>query len=111
MTDLVSIITPMYNSEDFIEETIQSVIYQSYEKWEMLIIDDGSIDNSINIVKGYAENDKRIKLIEKEKNQGAAIARNIGIKKSIGRYIAFLDSDDLWMSTKLEDQIIFMTNN
>ena len=53
MTDLVSIITPMYNSEDFIEETIQSVIYQSYEKWEMLIIDDGSIDNSINIVKGY----------------------------------------------------------
>lgn len=111
MTDLVSIITPMYNSEAYIEETIKSVIHQSYEKWEMLIIDDGSIDNSINIVKGYVKRDKRIKLIEKEKNQGAAIARNIGIKESIGRYIAFLDSDDLWMSTKLEDQIIFMTNN
>ena len=111
MTDLVSIITPMYNSEAYIEETIKSVIDQSYEKWEMLIIDDGSIDNSINIVKGYMEGDKRIKLIEKEKNQGAAIARNIGIKESIGRYIAFLDSDDLWMSTKLEDQIIFMANN
>ena len=67
MTDLVSIITPMYNSEDFIEETIQSVINQSYEKWEMLIIDDGSIDNSINIVKGYVERDNRIKLIKKEK--------------------------------------------
>ena len=90
MTDLVSIITPMYNSEDFIEETIQSVINQSFEKWEMLIIDDGSIDNSISIVKDYVENDKRIKLIEKEKNQGAAITRNIGIKESIGRYIACL---------------------
>ena len=81
MTDLVSIITPMYNSEAFIEETIKSVIHQSYEKWEMLIIDDGSIDNSINIVKHYVERDKRIKLIEKEKNQGAAIARNIGIRE------------------------------
>ena len=111
MTDLVSIITPMYNSEAYIEETIKSVIDQSYDKWEMLIIDDGSIDNSINIVKGYVKRDKRIKLIEKEKNQGAAITRNIGIKESIGRYIAFLDSDDLWMPTKLEDQIIFMTNN
>ncbi len=67
MTDLVSIITPMYNSEAYIEETIKSVIHQSYEKWEMLIIDDGSIDNSINIVKGYVERDNRIKLIEKRK--------------------------------------------
>ena len=74
-------------------------------------INNNSFDNSISIVKDYVENDKRIKLIEKEKNQGAAIARNIGIKESSGRYIAFLDSDDLWISTKLEDQINFMTNN
>ena len=100
-----------YNYGEYIEKAIKSVLDQTYENFELLIIDDGSIDNSINIVKGYVENDRRIKLIEKEKNQGAAIARNIGIKESVGRYIAFLDSDDLWMLTKLEDQIIFMKNN
>ena len=111
MNDLVSIITPMYNSENFIEDTIQSVIKQTYERWEMLIIDDGSIDNSIEKVNRYAINDKRIKLVIKEKNQGAALARNLGIKEATGRYIAFLDSDDLWVPTKLEDQITFMKEN
>ena len=108
---LVSIITPAYNSSKFIEETIKSVLNQTYNNWELLITDDFSTDNTIEIIESYAENDSRIKLFKLEKNSGAAIARNNSILNSKGRFIAFLDSDDLWIHNKLELQIRFMINN
>ena len=101
----VSIITPSYNSERYISETIDSVINQTYENWEMLIIDDSSTDNSINIISDYCSSENRIKLIKLEENGGAAVARNRGIKEAEGRFIAFLDSDDLWHPEKLEKQL------
>ena len=106
MNNLVSIITPSYNSSRFIEECVGSVISQTYDNWELLIVDDYSIDNSLQILKKY--NDKRIQLIELDKNVGAAKARNVAIRKAKGKYIAFLDSDDLWEPQKLEKQISFM---
>jgi len=105
---LVSIITPTYNSEKFISETIKSVLNQTYTNWELLITDDLSTDNTVAIVESHAKNDSRIKLFKLEKNSGAAIARNNSINNSRGRYIAFLDSDDLWLLNKLELQIEFM---
>ncbi len=109
--DLVSIVTPTYNCGKFITETIESVIEQTYKNWEMIIVDDCSKDNTQEIVKKYLKNDKRIKYIKFEKNQGAAIARNTAIREAKGRYIAFLDSDDLWSKDKLEKQINFMNKN
>ena len=109
--DLVSIVTPTYNCGKFITETIESVIGQTYKNWEMIIVDDCSKDNTQEIVKKYLKNDKRIKYIKFEKNQGAAIARNTAIREAKGRYIAFLDSDDLWSKDKLEKQINFMKKN
>ena len=111
MSDLVTVITPMYNSGKYIEETLNSVISQTYENWELFIIDDGSSDNCVELVSDFKKNDDRIKLIINEENQGAAISRNIGIRAANGRYIAFLDSDDLWVPTKLEEQINFMSQN
>ena len=111
MSDLVSIITPMFNSSKYIEETLKSVINQTYKNWELFIIDDGSSDNCVELVNGFKNFDDRIKLITNEINQGAAKSRNIGIRKANGRYIAFLDSDDLWVPTKLEEQISFMSKN
>ena len=108
MNNLVSIITPSYNSSKYIRETIKSVLSQSYSNWEMIIIDDCSIDNSIEIIKGYSEKDNRIKLIRMTKNSGPAIARNKGIEMAKGKYIAFLDADDLWLPQKIEKQIQFM---
>ncbi len=95
MNKLVSIITPCYNSEKFISETIMSVKSQTYVNWEMLITDDGSTDNSISIIKNFIESDDRIKLFS-IKNSGPAIARNNSIKRASGKYLAFIDSDDLW---------------
>ncbi len=106
--NLVSIITPSYNSEDFISETIKSVLSQTYQNWEMIIIDDCSNDGSVGLIKKNCEKDNRIILIEQKKNIGAGEARNIGLKKANGRYIAFLDSDDCWLPNKLEIQINFM---
>ena len=111
MSDLVSIITPMYNSGKYIEETLKSVVSQTHKNWELFIIDDGSSDNCIELVNEFKKIDNRIKLIINKENQGAAISRNIGIRKANGRYIAFLDSDDLWIPTKLEEQINFMSKN
>lgn len=108
---LVSIVTPLYNSEKYIEETILSVLAQTYENWEMLIIDDCSIDNGPNIVKKYIEQDERIKYLKLEKNSGAAVSRNKAIELAEGEYIAFLDSDDLWKKEKLEKQVKFMKEN
>jgi len=110
MKKLVSIITPCYNSSKYIEETIKSVQSQSYENWEMLITDDGSTDNSIELIERLQMEDKRIQLF-KSQNSGAAVARNNSIKMANGHYLAFLDSDDLWTSEKLEAQIHFMESN
>jgi len=111
MNILVSIITPSFNSSEFIESTIQSIILQSYKNWELLIIDDCSIDNSIEVINKYVSNDQRIKLVSLEHNSGAAVARNIGIQQAKGRFIAFLDSDDSWHPDKLKMQINFMLKN
>lgn len=111
MMDKVSIIIPVYNSQKFIRETIQSIINQSYNNFEAIIIDDCSSDESLNIIKRNFKNDKRIKIIKLNKNHGAAYSRNVGIKRASGRYIAFLDSDDLWDQKKLELQIKFMKDN
>lgn len=108
---LVSIITPLYNCEKYIEETIQSVINQTYKNWEMIIIDDCSKDNGVKIVEKYQKLDDRIKLYRNETNLGGAGTRNKCIEKAKGKYIAFLDSDDLWKNEKLKKQINFMEKN
>lgn len=107
----VSIITPLYNSEEFIEETIKSVLNQTYKNWDMIITDDNSTDRGLEIVKKYSQKDSRIKYMKLEKNSGAAVCRNLSIKEARGKYIAFLDSDDVWKNDKLEKQIEFMEKN
>ena len=111
MEPLVSIITPSYNSKEFIGETIESVLNQTYKNWEMLIVDDCSTDNTSEIIREYAQKDSRIKYLKNEKNSGPAISRNIGIEKAEGKYISFLDSDDFWDKAKLKYQIEFMEKN
>lgn len=108
MSYLVSIITPSYNSSNFIERTIKSLLSQSYQNWELIIIDDCSTDNSCDVIQKYADQDNRIQLIKLKKNSGAAVARNTGIEHASGRFIAFLDSDDTWHPEKLHKQINFM---
>ena len=108
---MVSIITPSYNSEQFISQTIDSVLAQTYENWELIIIDDCSIDNSNKIIEAHMQRSEKIKLILLKNNSGPAIARNKGIEQAKGRYIAFLDSDDLWMPEKLSKQLTFMQKN
>ncbi len=105
---LVSIITPSYNSSKFISQTIQSVLNQSLSDWEMIIVDDCSSDNSIEVVNSFVMQDSRIKLIKLFKNSGPAAARNKAIDVAFGRYIAFLDSDDLWLPNSLERRLSFM---
>lgn len=109
--NLVSIITPNYNCGRFIAQTIESVLLQTYSQWEMLIVDDCSNDNSYEIALAYAAKDNRIKVIRNEKNSGAAVSRNKALELAQGEFIAFLDSDDLWMPDKLEKQIAFMREN
>ncbi|BDA01582.1 glycosyltransferase family 2 protein [Vibrio cholerae] len=108
---LVSIITPSYNCAKTVHKTIQSVQAQTYPHWEMIIVDDCSTDNSVEILNGYAKQDPRIRVIARKWNAGPAIARNVAIEESKGRFIAFLDSDDSWHPTKLEKQIQFMLDN
>jgi teichuronic acid biosynthesis glycosyltransferase TuaG len=98
----------MYNSETFISDTIFSVINQTYNNWELLLIDDGSNDKTLESVNLVTTKNSKIKLFKNETNQGAAIARNKGIEAAKGEYIAFLDADDLWKPEKLERQIAFM---
>lgn len=107
----VSIITPIYNCEKFLPKTIECVINQTYTDWEMLLVDDCSPDNSAKIIKKYAKDDNRIKYFKLDKNSGAAIARNKALEESKGRFIAYLDADDLWKSEKLEKQVEFMLKN
>lgn len=107
--NLVSIITPLYNGERFVAQTIESVLAQTYPYWEMLIINDGSTDNSGQIALQYAEHDNRIQVITQH-NAGSAAARNNGIRRANGRYIALLDADDLWEPNFLEAQISLLHN-
>lgn len=109
MSDLVSIIMPSYNTAQYITETIQSVIDQTYHNWELIIVDDCSTDNT-DIVVGKIK-DPRIRYIKNEKNSGAAVSRNRALREANGRWVAFLDSDDLWKPEKLEKQICFMMKN
>ena len=111
MKELVSIIMPSYNSDQFIEETIKSIFAQTYENWELILVDDCSTDNSIAYIEPIVATDKRINFIKLVKNSGPAIARNRAIKQAKGRYIAFLDSDDIWMPEKLSKQLTFMQKN
>src|SRR5699024_3337644 len=108
---LVSIITPAYNSARFIHEAIESVLAQTYTNWEMIIVDDCSTDDTMEIVQTYAEKDARIKLYQLEENSGSGVARNRAMDESQGRFIAFLDSDDVWMPEKLTRQMAFMLDN
>ena len=104
--DLISIIIPVYNTEKFLDETINTVLNQTYKNFELILVNDGSKDKSVGVIKKY--NDKRIKLIDNKNNKGAALSRNDGIRKAKGRYICFLDADDLWNKEKLEKQINFI---
>lgn len=106
---LISIVTPCYNASEFISQTIESVLSQSYSDWEMIIVDDHSTDQSADIVKSYSDKDDRIVLLSTERNTGSpAIPRNIGIDNSKGKYIALLDADDIWYPNKLADQLSLM---
>lgn len=109
--ELVSIITPTYNSEKFISETLMSIINQTYSNWELLITDDNSSDSTVNIINDFIVKDKRIKLFQLNKNSGAGVARNNSIYYAQGKYISFCDSDDQWKENKLELQIEFMKRN
>ena len=111
MEKLVSIIMPTYNCGRFIADSIKSVQAQTYKNWELLIVDDCSLDNTLDIVKKIQITDKRIRLFQNKDNSGAAVSRNVALKEAKGRWIAFLDSDDLWEPLKLERQIKFMEDN
>ena len=111
MDDLISIITPSFNSEKFISDAIHSVQKQSYLNWEMIIVDDFSTDKTVIIIQEFLLKDNRIKLFKLDKNCGTGFARNFGLNKSKGRYIAFLDADDLWKSEKLAIQIDYLITN
>ncbi len=109
MGELVSVIMPSYNTGRFIEETIESVLAQTYQNWELIIVDDCSTDNTDEVVRPYLS-DGRIRWLKNDTNSGAAVSRNRALREARGRWIAFLDSDDLWEPRKLEKQIAFMQN-
>ncbi|MBG9980852.1 glycosyltransferase family 2 protein [Facklamia sp. DSM 111018] len=106
--NLISIITPVYNAERFIEDTIKSVQQQTYQNWELILVDDCSQDNSRIMIEKYVAIDSRFKLISLKENLGAAEARNKGLDIAKGRFIAFIDSDDCWHREKLSRQLAFM---
>lgn len=109
MEEKVSIIVPVYNAEKYIDETIRSVMEQDYQNWELLLVENGSTDNSLARIRAY--DDPRIRVIEAESNVGAAGARNLGMKEAEGVYAGYLDADDLWEPDKLSSQIAFMKEN
>ena len=108
---LVSIITPSWNCAKFLEETIKSIQGQTYQNWEILFQDDCSTDNTRELVASLSAKDDRIKYECNAQNSGAAITRNNALRRAKGRWIAFLDSDDLWLPSKLEHQLKFMVDN
>ena len=101
----VSVIIPSYNSGKFLNEAIESVVNQTYKNLEIIIVNDGSIDETEKIAKEWQEKDKRIRYLKHQKNRGLGAARNTGIKNSQGEYIAFLDADDIWLPQKIEIQL------
>lgn len=111
MSALISIITPLYNSEAFIAKTIHSILNQTHTNWELILIDDNSQDQTIAIVTSFVNQNPNIKLLQNKENVGAALSRNKGIEEAKGDYIAFLDADDLWKPEKLEKQLSFMEAN
>jgi teichuronic acid biosynthesis glycosyltransferase TuaG len=108
MVSSVSIIMPAFNCQNFISKSILSVIGQTHKNWELIIVDDRSTDDTVHVINDLAKTDKRICLITNDKNEGAAVCRNKAIKYANGKYVAFLDSDDLWNFDKLEIQIKYM---
>jgi len=110
MNDLVSIIMPSYNTGKYIAESIESVQKQTYKNWELIVVDDCSTDDTDKVVWPYLV-DTRIRYLKNKKNSGAAVSRNRALREAKGKWIAFLDSDDLWMPEKLEKQIGFMERN
>ena len=110
-TEQCSIIMPAYNSKKYIAEAIESVLKQTYTHWELLIVNDCSTDNTEQIIKSYHQKETRIKLINQKENQGVANARNTGIQNAKGKYIAFLDADDIWQEEKLQKQIQILQNS
>lgn len=111
MKDLVSIVMPSYNCGEYVEETIRSVQAQTYKNWEIIFMDDCSTDDTVKTVMDLREKDTRIRLYQNKGNMGAAISRNNALKEVKGKWIAFLDSDDLWEPSKLEKQVKFMEEN
>ena len=109
MNELVSIIMPSYNTAQYISDSINSVLSQTYDNWELIIVDDCSTDNSIEVISSFE--DSRIILLKNKNNSGAALSRNYALKEAKGKWIAFLDSDDVWVPEKLEKQIAFMEEN
>lgn len=109
--ELVSIITPVYNAEKYLKQTIESVQKQTYQNYELILVDDKSTDNSLEIIKQYAKENDKIKYYKLEQNSGTAIARNKALNMSKGRFIAYLDADDKWKNDKLEKQINYMVKN
>jgi len=109
--EFISIITPTYNSSLYIAETIKSIISQTHDNWELILVDDFSNDNTVSIIESFISLDNRIKLIENTENKGAAFTRNTAILESKYSYLAFLDSDDIWVKEKLEKQLFFMKSN
>ena len=107
---LVSVVMPSYNTAKYITESIESVLAQTYPYWELIIVDDCSTDDTDSVVAKYLS-DSRIRYLKNEKNSGAAISRNYALREAKGRWIAFLDSDDVWLPEKLETQIAFMLDN
>lgn len=111
MNDLVSIIIPVYNSEKYIRETLNSVLAQTYRNWELEITDDCSTDRTAEIIQEYVDKDNRIHYWRLNNNSGAGAARNNSIRRARGRFLAFIDGDDWWYPTKLEEQLSFMVEN
>ncbi len=111
MSLLVSVIMPTYNSAGTVVESIQSVLSQTYKNWELIIVDDRSTDNTWQVIQTYADKYDNIRIYQNKENLGAGASRNFAIKKARGRFIAFLDSDDLWTEDKLAEQIPFMLKN
>lgn len=102
---MISVVMPVYNASHFIGKAVESVLSQTYQNIELIMVDDCSKDNSLEIARSYQERDHRIRILEQKKNQGVAKARNRGILEAQGDYIALIDSDDIWVSTKLEKQL------
>lgn len=113
MNELVSIIVPVYNVEKYIRETCESVVRQTYEEWELILVDDCSTDHSCDVIQEWMQNygENKIRLICLKENQGAACARNRGLQEARGRYIAYIDADDLWSPQKLERELNFLREN